>query len=73
MESYPISFLIDIAHANNNIRVCHILHHHILALESNMEVFEEVLGPLVQVRIPQGKHPIVCAPQWWKLSTSETL
>jgi hypothetical protein len=47
MESFPISFLIEIAHANNNIRVRQILHHHILALESNMEVFEELLGPLV--------------------------
>jgi hypothetical protein len=73
MESFLISFLIDIAHASNNIRVCQIFHYHILALESDMEVFEEMLELLVQVSLPQGKHLIERAPWWWKLSTIETL
>ncbi len=34
---------------NNNVKACQSLGHHILALESNMEIFMEVLELLVEV------------------------
>jgi hypothetical protein len=42
--------------AGNNIKTCQILQHHILALEPDMEVFEEVLQPLVEIPHPMGKR-----------------
>ncbi len=33
------------------IKACHALHCHVLVLESNMDVFTEVLGPLVIIPI----------------------
>jgi hypothetical protein len=35
-----------------NIKACHALQHHILALELDMDVFIEVLEPLLVIPIP---------------------
>jgi hypothetical protein len=51
MKSCLVSFLIAIAHVSNNFKACHFLHPHVLALELDMEVFEEMLELLVQVPI----------------------
>ncbi len=51
------SILNDIFHATKIIKACQILHHHILALELDMDVFKEVLEPFIKVPIPKAKHP----------------
>jgi hypothetical protein len=43
----------------NNIKACHILQHHILVLELDMEVFKDVLQLLVEVPNPMGKCHII--------------
>jgi hypothetical protein len=43
----------------NNIRACQIFQHHILVLELDMEVFEEVLQLLVEVSNVVGKCHII--------------
>jgi hypothetical protein len=57
MESCQVSFLTNISLASNIIKTCQILHHHILALEFDMEVFEKMLELLVWVPIFWSKHP----------------
>jgi hypothetical protein len=43
----------------NNIKSCHALHYHVLALEPNMNVFTKVLEPLVIVSNPKATHLVV--------------
>jgi hypothetical protein len=43
----------------NNIRACHAFHHHVLALELDMDVFTKVLEHLVIVSIPEATHLVV--------------
>jgi hypothetical protein len=45
--------------AGNNIKTCHALQHHVLALELDMDVFTEVLEPLVDVPIHEATRLIV--------------
>jgi hypothetical protein len=57
MQLFQILILNDICHASKNIEACQILHHHILALELDMDVFKEVLEPYIEVPIPKAKRP----------------
>jgi hypothetical protein len=45
--------------AGTNIKACHALQHHVLALELDMDVFIDVLEPLVVVPIPKATCPLV--------------
>jgi len=45
--------------ASNNIKACHALQRHVLALELDMDVFIEVLEPLVAVLILEATRLIV--------------
>ncbi len=47
--SFPFRIFTSICVVGNNIKACHTLHHHILALEPNIDLFVEVLEPLVGV------------------------
>ncbi len=49
MQMSPIPILSDISHIGNNIKACQILCCHIMALELDMDIFQEVLEFLVQV------------------------
>ncbi len=46
---FPFRILTSICVARNNIKACRTLHHHILVLESNIDLLVEVLEPLVEV------------------------
>jgi len=41
------------------IKACHALCHHVLALELDMDVFTEVLEPLVTIPILEATHLVV--------------
>jgi hypothetical protein len=47
------------SHVGNIIKACQILRYHILALELDMVIFEEVIEPLVRVPIPKAKNLFV--------------
>ncbi len=51
--------VISICVAINNIKACHALHWHILAIELDIDIFTEVLEPLVEVPTPKHKCPNV--------------
>jgi hypothetical protein len=48
--------IIHISCASNSIKACHGLRHHVLALKLNMDVFIEVLEPLVAIPILETNH-----------------
>ncbi len=50
---------IFILFTSNNIKACHALQHHVLALESNMDVFTKIFEPMVVVLVLEVTHPIV--------------
>jgi hypothetical protein len=43
----------------NNIKACHAFHHHVLALEPDMDIFTKALKTLVAIPIPETTHPVV--------------
>ncbi len=45
--------------ACTNINECHALQHHVLTLESDVDVFTKVLEPLVVVPIPKATCLVV--------------
>jgi hypothetical protein len=55
LPSFPIFFFTFMLQGGNNIKACQILQCHILALEPYIEVFKDVLQPLVEVPNPMGK------------------
>jgi hypothetical protein len=43
----------------NNIKACHALHRHVLALKPDVDVFTKVFEPLVVVSILKATHLVV--------------
>jgi hypothetical protein len=57
--SFPFSIVTSICAIGNNIKACHTLCCHILALEPDIDLFIEVLEPLVEVLALEQSCPNV--------------
>jgi hypothetical protein len=51
IDLFLVLVFILIPLVGNNIKACHAFHHHVWALDLDMDVFTEVLEPLVVVPI----------------------